>query len=81
MSYRIIKASEIGEYVYCNRAWWLRRTYDVRPQNTAALRAGSRYHETHGSQVRQGIAARRLALLLFFLALSVMVFWFLSEML
>jgi hypothetical protein len=80
MSYRVIKASEIGEYVYCNRAWWLRRTYDFRPQNVEELRAGTIYHEEHGGQVRQGILARRLALVFFFLALSVLVFALLSQM-
>jgi hypothetical protein len=80
MGYRTIKASEIGEYVYCNRAWWLRRTYDIRPHNTQELQAGTRYHEQHGGQVRQGLLARRLALVFIFLALSVLVFWFLSEL-
>ena len=80
MGYKIIKASEIGEYVYCNRAWWLRRTYDVRPQNVEELQAGTIYHEAHGGQVRQGVLARRMALVFFFLALSVLVFWFLSQM-
>ncbi len=79
MSYKVVKASEIGEYVYCNRAWWLRRTYDVRPHNVEVLRSGTIYHEDHGSQVRQGVLARRMALVFFFLALSVLVFWFLSQ--
>jgi hypothetical protein len=79
MSYNIIKASEIGEYVYCNRAWWLRRTYDVRPQNSAELQAGTVYHTDHGGRVRQGILARRIALIFFFLALSVLVFWVLNQ--
>lgn len=80
MGYRVIKASEIGEYVYCNRAWWLRRTYDIRPQNTEELQAGTRYHKRHEGQVRQGVLARRLALVFIFLAISVLVFWVLSQM-
>lgn len=75
----MIKASEIGEYVYCHRAWWLRRNYDVRPQNTPQLQAGTIYHQEHGGQVRQAIVGRRVALFFFFLALSVLVFWLLSE--
>lgn len=79
MGYQIIKASEIGEYVYCNRAWWMRRTYDVRPQNVQELRAGTVYHQQHGGQVRLGILARRIALVFLFLAISVLLFWFLNQ--
>jgi hypothetical protein len=78
MGYKVIKASEIGEYVYCNRAWWLRRNYDYRPQNVDELQAGTIYHEDHGGRVKQGMLARRMALIFLFLAVSVLVFWFLS---
>jgi len=80
MSDKLIKASEIGEYVYCNRAWWLRRNYDVRPQNVRELKAGTVYHEKHGGQVRQAALIKRLALVFLFLAVSVLVFWVLSQM-
>jgi hypothetical protein len=80
MSYRVIKASEIGEYVYCNRAWWLRRNYDFRPQNTQEIQAGTVYHEEHGGQVRQTILIKRLALLFLFLAISVVILWLLSQL-
>lgn len=79
MSYRVIKASEIGEYVYCNRAWWLRRTYDIRPQNIRELQQGTAYHQEHGGQVRLAILIKRMALVFLFLAISVLVFWFLSQ--
>jgi CRISPR/Cas system-associated exonuclease Cas4 (RecB family) len=79
MGYQVIKASEIGEYVYCHRAWWLRRNYDVRPQNTQELQTGTAYHREHGGQVRQAAVGRRVALVFLFLALSVLVFWLLSE--
>lgn len=79
MSYRVIKASEIGEYVYCNRAWWLRRTYDVRPQNIQELRQGTAYHQKHGGQVRQAVLIKRLALVFLILAASVLVFWVLGQ--
>jgi len=80
MSYRIIKASEIGEYVYCRRAWWLRKTYDYRPQNIEELTAGTTYHQQHGQQVYLAHLGRRIALVFLFLAITVLVFWVLSQM-
>ncbi|MFZ0546828.1 MAG: hypothetical protein WAM60_15385 [Candidatus Promineifilaceae bacterium] len=75
----MIKASEIGEYVYCHRAWWLRRTYGYRSQNVQELQEGTTYHRQHGRQVHQALLGRRLALIFFFLALSVLVFWVLGQ--
>lgn len=39
-----ITASEIGEYVYCKRSWWL-KTQGLIP-TTEAMREGQRQHET-----------------------------------
>lgn len=39
----IISASEIGEYVYCKRAWWLR--YRGLLSETEKMREGTRQHE------------------------------------
>ncbi len=55
---RLIRASEIGEYVYCHRAWWLRVVEGRVPDNQARLRAGTAAHRRHG----RGIALSRLLL-------------------
>lgn len=60
----IIRASEIGEYTYCARAWWLRRVQGVQPANEAALRSGQQAHDRHGRGVAQVHLQRRLAWLL-----------------
>lgn len=65
----IIRASELGEYVYCARAWWLRRVQGVASSNTAALRSGQQAHDRHGATVAAVQTQRRLALLLAGLAL------------
>jgi hypothetical protein len=65
----IIRASELGEYVYCARAWWLRRVQGVASRNVAALRSGQQAHDRHGAGVAAFLTQRRLALLLAALAL------------
>jgi hypothetical protein len=47
----------MSEYVFCARAWWLRRE-GVRPTRGGESRAaGTRWHESHGRAV---VRARRL---------------------
>lgn len=48
---RVIRASEVGFYVYCARAWWLGRVEGYRPLNQAALEAGQAAHQAHGRAV------------------------------
>ena len=48
---RIIRASEVGLYTYCARAWWLGRVEGYRPVNQAALEAGKSAHQAHGQAV------------------------------
>jgi CRISPR/Cas system-associated exonuclease Cas4 (RecB family) len=64
MSYQWIKASEIGEYLYCQRAWWLRRELGVHSQNVRELEAGSQYHEAHGRLVDRARYGRQVAIAL-----------------
>jgi hypothetical protein len=46
----MIRASEIGSYMYCRRAWWYRRQ-GVQSQNQAELAAGTEIHAQHGGRV------------------------------
>lgn len=64
----IIRASELGEYVYCARAWWLRREQGVESRNVAAMQSGRAAHDQHGRVVAGVHTQRRLALILAFLA-------------
>ncbi len=66
---RVIRASEIGEYLYCHRAWWLGRVQGIENANRAQLEAGVERHRAHGWLVRRAAALRRLALALGLLAL------------
>jgi hypothetical protein len=47
----IIRASEIGQFVFCQRAWWLGAVQGYRPVNDAALAAGTQAHARHGRSV------------------------------
>lgn len=47
---KTLRASEIGSYLYCKRAWWYAQNGEV-PENQAELAAGSSLHVRHGRQV------------------------------
>ncbi len=61
---RIIRASEIGEYVFCRRAWWLRHVQGLASANVRELEAGAAIHAKHGWVVWLASALRTLAFLL-----------------
>ena len=65
---RTLRASEIGSYLYCRRAWW----YHLKgheSQNRAELAAGSSLHQKHGRTVFISGAIRILAMLALLAAL------------
>jgi CRISPR/Cas system-associated exonuclease Cas4 (RecB family) len=47
----IIRASEVGEYVYCARAWWLRRVAGLEPAGHERREHGTALHRRHGRAV------------------------------
>jgi CRISPR/Cas system-associated exonuclease Cas4 (RecB family) len=51
MSQPVIRASEVGEYVYCARAWWLRRVAGEEPAGAERREAGTALHAAHGRAV------------------------------
>ncbi len=47
---KIIRASEIGTYQFCHRAWWY-QLQGYEPENKAELIGGSELHEKHARVV------------------------------
>jgi CRISPR/Cas system-associated exonuclease Cas4 (RecB family) len=43
---RIVRASEIGTYLYCQRAWWYDRQ-GIERENQGELASGSLLHDQH----------------------------------
>jgi hypothetical protein len=66
---RVIRASEIGEYLFCKRAWWL-RTQGMESENRKALEAGTAEHEELARRVALSGCLRTIAFVLFLAALT-----------
>ena len=68
----VIRSSDIGTYLYCNRAWWYRRQ-GVESVNQAELAAGTELHIRHGRQVLAATISRVIGLILLMIALVLLV--------
>lgn len=49
----LVRASDIGAWTFCNRAWWLANVQEARHENPAVLDAGDRAHRAHGRLLDQ----------------------------
>ncbi len=67
------RASEIGAYVYCRRAWWLEHVRGRPSTNTAARRAGTAAHARFGRSVHRALRLRRIAFGLALVAIGLIV--------
>ncbi|NTV63365.1 MAG: hypothetical protein HGA65_07480 [Oscillochloris sp.] len=48
---QMIRASEVAEYVYCARAWWLRRVAGEEPEGQERRALGTLRHARHSRAV------------------------------
>ena len=69
-----IRASEISNFVYCQRAWWLQRMRHVSPTNVRELQRGSQHHQQHGRLFTRAVWTRRLAYTLLFFVMVVIAY-------
>jgi hypothetical protein len=69
---RIIRASEVGTYLFCARAWRY-RLQGVESTNQAEMNAGTELHRQHGRTVIASGLTRILAIILLLVALALLV--------
>ena len=69
---RIIRASEVGTYLFCARAWWY-RLQGVESSNQAEMIAGTVLQRQHGRTVIASGLTRILAIILLLVALALLV--------
>ena len=74
----IIRSSDIGNYLYCRRAWWYRKQ-GYESDNQAELASGTELHRVHGRKVMMSGLYQALGLLLLLVALIVLVVYFISQ--
>ncbi len=69
---KTIRASEIGSYLFCARAWWYQQQ-GVESSNQAELTSGTELHRQHGRRVVASGLTRLLAVILLLAALVLLV--------
>lgn len=65
---RTIKASELGSFRYCQRAWWY-QLQGKPSENIAALETGTIRHAVHAKGVKSAVLLKWLAIALLILGL------------
>jgi CRISPR/Cas system-associated exonuclease Cas4 (RecB family) len=76
---KTLRASEIGTYVYCHRAWWYHRQ-GIQPENQAELAAGSELHERHGRAVMVSGCLQTAAYVLLLAALIALTIYLIGQL-
>ena len=67
---RKIRASDIGSYLFCQRAWWYRQQ-GIESENLVDLAGGQELHHQHGRTVLTSGILRLIAYALLLAALIV----------
>lgn len=59
----LVRASDLGLWTYCHRAWWLAQVKGVVHRNPEVLERGTQAHVAHGTQVQRASRLQVLGLL------------------
>jgi CRISPR/Cas system-associated exonuclease Cas4 (RecB family) len=68
----VIRSSDIGNYLYCRRAWWYRKQ-GFESENQSELAAGTEIHRLHGRKVLVAALNRSVGMVLLLIALILLV--------
>ena len=74
----VIRSSDIGNYLYCRRAWWYRKQ-GIESENKMELAAGTELHQKHGRQVMASSLNRTLGFILLMIAIVILVAYCTSQ--
>jgi CRISPR/Cas system-associated exonuclease Cas4 (RecB family) len=74
MDRRKVSASEVADYGFCARSWWLKQVKGVRVTSEAA-EAGERAHQAVGARLERAVWAETLVWVLVLAALVVGLAW------
>ena len=77
----LVRASDIGQWTFCHRAWWLANVRKVEHGNPQVLQQGTDRHDAHGRQVLTAMQMRRAGMFLLLLALLLLALFVLIQLL
>ena len=66
---RTLRASELGNFQYCQRVWWYQRE-GLPSDNQLEMSGGSDFHRSHSREVKLALVFKGLALLLLIVGIS-----------
>lgn len=76
---KVIRASEIGTYLFCKRAWWY-QLQGHESENQDELAGGSEIHQQHWQVVAKSDRIKIFAYLSFFLAVLTATIWLVQQL-
>ena len=70
----LVRASDIGAWAFCHRAWWLAQVKNIPHQQPRVLQQGEAAHRAHGRTVVRAYRLRNAGLVLLVVGLILLVF-------
>jgi hypothetical protein len=77
---KVIRSSDIGNYLHCRRAWMYRQQ-GLESENQTELASGTELHRAHGRKVMAAGLLRTLGFLLLLVALVLLVAYCTTQLL
>jgi CRISPR/Cas system-associated exonuclease Cas4 (RecB family) len=77
---KVIRASEIGTFLFCKRAWWY-QLQGYESDNKAELAGGSEIHQQHGRVVATSNCLQIFAYTSLMLAILIAIIWIMQVIL